>query len=492
MTCKREKETFLVLFFIMEFRLSSQLRTNHKKVPEMTQLKNTNTNLKRTLGLTSLIAICVGVVVGQGPLITILQGVGINPSAFFVAMFVAFVLTLGYVFTFTELTLMMPKAGGISTYTEVAVGHLPAIIVTIAGYLGIAVFAGAADLFLLDYVMDVLYPDTFTRFGLWVYLIIIILNILGIEVFASVQNLLAFIMLGALFIIGFTGVTSSEVQDIPFANILSGFGSLDWSVLSLTVLALWAFLGMEFVCPLIEETKQPEKNLPKAMIISCFILLLVYGLVALAGYHKVPGKELVESSIPHWVLVKSVLGDNSRLFMAVIAITAAATCFSTGIASISRMMYGMAKNHQLPSVFGLLHPKFKTPWFGILFPCSLAIALYVIFQDSQNVVILMMISSATIFLLVYIMAHVDLIILRKKYPQLHRSYRSPLYPILQILGIIGMIYLIFNNSPSPEMTKDVYLNAGLFVGTVTIYAVFWIKFKMKKQFFKGEPIEKIH
>ena len=74
----------------------------------MNQPKNPNTTLKRTLGLTSLIAICVGVVVGQGPLITILQGVGINASAFFVAMLIAFVLTLGYVFTFTELTLMMP------------------------------------------------------------------------------------------------------------------------------------------------------------------------------------------------------------------------------------------------------------------------------------------------------------------------------------------------------------------------------------------------
>jgi len=457
----------------------------------MIDTKKSNNPLKRSLGLTSLIAICVGVVVGQGPLITVLQGVGINATAFFVAMLIAFILTLGYVFTFTELTLMMPKAGGISTYTEVAVGHFPAIIVTIAGYLGIAVFAGAADLFLLDYVMDVLYPDTFSRFGLWIYIIIIILNILGIEVFASVQNLLAFIMLSALFVIGFAGVSSSEVQDVPFAYLLSGLGSLDWNVLSLTVLALWAFLGMEFVCPLVEETKQPVRNLPKAMIISCFILLLVYGLFALAGYHKVPSKELLESSIPHWILVKSILGENARFIMAVLAITAASTCFSTGIASISRMMYGMAKNNQLPPVFRLIHPKFKTPWFGILFQCSLALAVYIIFQDSQNVIILLMISSATIFLLVYIMAHIDLIILRKKYPQFHRSYRSPFYPVLQILGIIGMTYLIINNSPSPEMTKSVYLNAGLFVGITALYAVIWIKFKMKKELFQGVPIESI-
>ena len=112
----------------------------------MTDTKKSNNTLKRSLGLTSLIAIGVGMVVGQGALVAVLQGVGINPSAFLVAMLIAFALTLSYIFTFTELSLMMPKAGGISTYTEVAIGHFPAIIVTIAGYLGPAIFAGAANI----------------------------------------------------------------------------------------------------------------------------------------------------------------------------------------------------------------------------------------------------------------------------------------------------------------------------------------------------------
>ena len=445
--------------------------------------------LKRTLGLTSLIAIGVGVVVGQGALVTILQGVGINPSGFFLAMLIAFTLTLGYIFTFTELSLMIPKAGGISTYTEVAIGHLPAIVVTIGGYLGLAIFAGAADLFLLDYIFEVLYPDTIRNFGLWVYIVIIILNILGVEVFASVQNLLAFTMLAALLIIGFAGISSSDVQDIPFDNLLAGFGSLDWSVLSLTVLALWAFLGMEFICPLVEETKQPERNIPRAMIMAVLISFLAYGLFALAGYHKVPGNYLVESSIPHWLLVKSILGENGRLITAVIAITAAGSSFSTGIASISRMMYGMAKNNQLPGVFGLIHPTFKTPWFGIIFPCSIAIILYIVFRNSQDAIILLMISAATVWLLVYVIGHVDLMVLRRKYPQVRRPYRTPFYPIPQVLGIICMIYLIINNSPSPEMTRNVYLNVGLIIGITTLYAGFWIKFKMKKRLFKGEPLE---
>jgi len=449
-------------------------------------------SLKRTLGLTTLVAIGVGTVIGQGAFVSILQGVGINGTGFLIAMLIAFVLTLGHAFTFSELSLMMPKAGGISTYTEVAAGHLPAIVVTIGGYLSLAVFAGAADLFLLDFVFSFLYPDSIAHIGLWVYLIIVCLNILGVDVFASVQNLIAYTMLAALLIIGFEGVTSSEPQDIPFSELFANPDSLNWGILSLTMFAMWAFLGVEFMCPMIEETKQPEKNVPRAMIITLLTLLLIYGLVALAGFHKVPGAELVDSQIPHWLLIKSIFGENGRFIMAFIVITAAASSFSTGIASISRMLYGMSKNNQLPGIFGIIQPKFKTPWFSILFQCSLAISVYIIFQNSQNVVILLMISSAALWLLVYIMAHIDLIILRKKYPEFHRPYRSPLFPVFQIMGIIAMIYLIINNSPSPEITKGVYLNAGLFLGITALYAVLWIKFRMKKPFFKGEPIEQVH
>ena len=451
--------------------------------------KELDGSLKRTLGFTTLIAIGVGQVIGQGAFVSLLQGVGINGTGFMVAMLIAFALTLGHAFTFAELSLMMPKAGGISTYTEVAAGHFPAIVVTIGGYLGLAIFAGAADLFLLDYVFSFLYPNSLTHVGLWIYILTALLNILGVDVFASTQNLVAYTMLVALLIIGFAGVSSSEMQDIPLINLFTDLGSLDWGILSLTMLAMWAFLGIEFVCPMIEETLQPERNVPRAMIITLLILLLVYGLVALAGYHKVPGEELVESQIPHWLLVKSIFGENGRFIMAFIVITAAGSSFSTGIASISRMLYGMSKNKQLPGIFGLIHPKFKTPWFGVIFQCGLAISVYLAFQNSQNVVILLMISSAAVWLLVYIMAHIDVMILRKRYPRFNRPYRSPFYPVFQIMGIIAMIYLIINNSPSPEMTRDVYLNTGLFVGVAALYAVLWIKFKMKKKFFKGEPIE---
>jgi regulatory protein YycI of two-component signal transduction system YycFG len=52
-----------------------------------------------------------------------------------------------------------------------------------------------------------------------------------------------------------------------------------------------------------------------------------------------------------------------------------------------------------------------------------------------------------------------------------------------------MGYAILNNSPAWQMTKSVYLNAGLVITVFAVYAFFWVKFKMKKGIFEAEPIE---
>jgi amino acid transporter len=107
------------------------------------------------------------------------------------------------------------------------------------------------------------------------------------------------------------------------------------------------------------------------------------------------------------------------------------------------------------------------------------------------VVLLLVTSCAFVWLLVYIVAHIDLIVLRRLYPDFPRTYRSPWYPFTQIVGIIAMVYLLYDNSPSSDMARAVYLNAGLITGLAALYAGLWIKLRMKKSYFKGEPIENI-
>ncbi len=256
------------------------------------------------------------------------------------------------------------------------------------------------------------------------------------------------------------------------------------------MLASWSFFGLEFVCPMIEETKNPAKNIPRSMILAAVVLLVVYTLVALAGYLTVPQTALAESEIPHSVLVTALFGESGKLVLAVLAITATCSTINTVLATIPRMLYGMAQDHQLPSLFMKLHPKTKTPWVGIMFVASLIMIPTILLRGQDDIILTLMISAATVWLVAYVIAHINLIVLRKRYPHFERPFKSPWYPLPQIFGIIGMVYMILNNSPSPEMTLQVYMNAGLIVLIASIYAGIWVKYKMKKRWFEPEPIVK--
>ena len=391
--------------------------------------------------------------------------------------------------TYSELALMLPKAGSISAYTEVAIGHVPAIVTAIAGYLAPAIFGLSAELFLLEAVLDALYPESFSQIGWIIIIVLMLLNIMGVDFFARVQNLLAYLMITALLVVGIAGFTQADPQGGYVAELWEGLKDVDLDVLSLTMLALWSFVGLEFVCPMIEETKNPKKNIPRAMILATVFLLVIYTLLALAGFFSVSQEALAGSDIPHAVLVTALFGESGKLIIAVLAITATCSTINTVLATIPRMLYGMAHNKQLPNVFMKVHSKTKTPWVGIVFVALLILIPTIVLKGQDDIILVLLISAATAWLVAYITAHINLMVLRKKYPDFERPFKSPWHPLPQLLGIMGMVYMILNNSRSPEMTLQVYLNAGIIVGIACIYACFWVKYKMKKRWFEPEPIE---
>jgi amino acid transporter len=444
--------------------------------------------LKRVLGFPSLFVIAVGIVAAQSCFVSTLQGAGLGGASFLIALWLAFILTLCYVSTYSELSLMMPKAGSISTYTAVAIGHFPAIIATLSGYLAPILFAGPAELILVENILHLTFPDMFAHIGLLILAVFTILNLLGINIFSAVQSILTYAMLLTMLIIGFRGIHPSSAHVLPLDALWQGFSQVGFDVFSLVVLAIWAFLSLEFICPLIEESKQPEKNIPKTMFLGAIIILIVHSLIAYTGMRHLPAEELIQSNTPHWLLVNHLFKDWGWLMITIFAITTTSGIINSTLATIPRVLFGMAHHRQLPSLFKVLHPRWETPWLGILFVAALQAIPLLILANSPNILLILVISAATCWLLTYIIAHIDVLVLRKKYPHFKRPFKSPIYPIPQVLGIVGMGYALFNNAPTPELTVKVYTNAALFIGVTAIYAFFWVKYKMKRALFEPEPI----
>lgn len=102
--------------------------------------------------------------------------------------------------------------------------------------------------------------------------------------------------------------------------------------------------------------------------------------------------------------------------------------------------------------------------------------------------IMLIIAATTSWLLAYCIAHIDVMVLRKRLPDHECPYRTPFYPLPQILGVLAMLYVALNNSPSPEMTQMVYSITGGILLLISIIGALWVKFYMKRGLFEPDMV----
>ncbi len=449
---------------------------------------------RRVLGLGALLSVAIGLVVSQGVMVLMLQGAGFSGLGFIVPLGLAYLLALSYACSFSELSLMIPRAGGLSSYTEVALGHFPAILATFSGYVVVAMFALSAELLLLDLIVGKIYPGVFPPFSIafGVLGLFTILNLMGIDIFAKLQTALAVVMVFVLLLLGIAAIVEGAPSDTASTVIQGDWNPMGAGVLTLTALAVWGFVGAEFVCPLVEETKRPERNIPRSMMVGLTVIFLTIGLYCLGALFMVPQEALTTDALPHYLFATKVFGKAGELFLVIASVTATFSTLNSSLASIPRMLYGMAQNGQAFPIFKRLSPRARTPWVSVLFVSAITgLPILVLGQDAASVNLLLL-AAALAWLLAYIIVHLDVIALRRRYPAIARPFKTPFYPLPQLFGIAGMLYAIWYASPSPDMTGKIFGIAGVVLGLVSVIALVWIKVVMRKDLFRPEALEGTH
>ena len=446
---------------------------------------------QRRLGFYSLLAVAIGLVISQGVMVIMLQGTGIAGYGFIIAMAIAYILALSYAISFSELALMFPDAGSLGRYTEVAIGHFPAIVAVFSGYIVVAMFALSAELVLIDLMLSFLLPDVFPTltFAYGILIALTLLNIRGIDIFAKIQSVFAYFMIAALILVGIAavfGLANAKPEFEPLLSLRSD--QLNWGVLSLIAVAIWGFVGAEFVCPLVEETKQPNRNIPAAMFVGITLIMVIYVFYCFGALTYLPADTLTDASLPHLEYFKAVFGEEGVVFVAIAAIAATCSTVNTSLASVPRMIYGMAKNGQTFSMFASLSGKYNTPWVAIVFVAVITGAPIMIYGTAPDVILLLLTGASIAWLIAYIIVHIDVIVLRIRAPELHRGYKTPFFPLPQALGIAGMLYAIFHAAPKEDLVKPVYASAGLVLLAGALVAAFWVRLVMKRGLFEVEAI----
>lgn len=433
------------------------------------------TKLKRSLGFPAAYAASTGLVVSGTAMVALGNGFGQAGLAFAIAAFVGLIIIISVAISYGELASMMPGGGMVGEYTMPAMGRLIALIAVLGGYLVLVSADGGTQLLVAGESFQSLTGFPAPAFSFILLAILLALNIAGVDIFARVQVPIVFGMMGILAIMGLAGVfglTSAQPVDNPFM-------ATDWSTLaSMGAVAIWLYIGMEFVAPLAEEVKRPWKVIPAAMVIGVTTIFIVDVLFGWGATRYADLAEMATSSIPHVVGATAIFGTVGGLIMTGVTILAS---FSTGnsyLAAIPRMLYGLANEGLLPKWFGKVSHRTRVPWASMLVTagCMAAVLLYSTFSQGGIDLILSLISIAcTTWLLSYIIAQVDVVILRRKYPNANRPFKTPLYPLPQIIGILSCAYLIIFIVPDLSERLVIWGVAGIIVAAIAIFGIIWLR-----------------
>lgn len=441
------------------------------------------------IGLITMMAICIGLVIVQGAMISALQGIGMGGTTFVFAMIAALIISQCNAMSFAELSLMFPQEGTLATYTQKAIGHFPAIVAVFAGYVIVASLAVPIEMFLVDAMLAELLPGMFPEklVPLLILAVLAITNLVGADVFAKVQNFIAFVLVSAMVLLGLAAISggSESVQTLQGTSVDWGFaGVLDGSFIGLIALAMWLFVGAEYICPMINEVKDPNKNIPRAMNLSLFAIFGIFLAFVFGASLVLDTETLLGSPIPYLDYANAVFGKSGLFIATVMALAATCSTINTILAGLPRMLHGMAQQKQAFPMLKAVN-RYNTPWVGIVM-MALFTSIPFVTLDIDSLIVLV-IAATTSYLLAYIVSHIDVIVLRRRFPNLKRPYKTPFYPIPQIVGIVSMLYVIINNSPAPEMTQMVFTIAGSMLAVVAIIGALWVKFYMKKGLFEADP-----
>lgn len=438
----------------------------------------------KTLGFFALFSIAIGLIVSQTSTVSLLQAVGLGGFGFFAAFGCALALSICNAWSFAELALSLPQQGSISSYAEVTVGQFPAIVAVFAGYVVPAMFGLSAELMLFDSVIAQLFPGLLPGMG-WAFLLLatlVVLNLAGTDVFATVQQFLTFVIIAFFLVAGLTVMTGSHAGAATASQVWQGYGT-HISVASVVVLCFWTLIGCEYVTPMVEEARNARRDLPRAMVVGLVCIGAVNVLFAYATAHVVPRDVLTASMTPHLETISAIFGQAGRTLFAVVALTASASLINTVLGAVPRMLYGMAQNGQVFPVFKRASARRNVPVPAVLFVAACPIVGILWARGDVANILPLMIAATVCWMLVYLLAHVVLLVLRARRPDLPRPFRTPFYPLPQLAAMAGIVYVIYHSSPDPSMTQSIVLYSGSVLAVFGAIAALWVRCFMKQPLF---------
>ncbi len=416
--------------------------------------KQEHRELKRSIGLWSAVAINVGAIIGGG--IFVVTGIvaGYAGSALVISMIIAGIIAFITATSFARLTAWQPVEGGVYEYGRQLISPFYGFL---AGWMWLVAntFTGAAVSLGFAYYLTAAFPGLPTSLiAASLCLGFTALNLVGAKESSRVNNVLVSIKLTILaFFVVFGAIHFNSGNFVPFNPLTSG-------VLYGSFFIFFAYGGFARVTVVAEEIKDAKRNVPRALLLSLGISMIVYVLVGVVAIGLLNPHALSISSSPLSSAI-SVTGNTLAVkIIAVGGLVATASVLLTAILGVSRMAYSMARRNDLPSALARLNHKFLTPYYSIL-GSGILMAILVLFVDLTRVVAV----STFALLFTYSVTNISAFKLRENHN------RHKFLPLLGLATCIMLLIFILFASTQAWVIGLAFLIAG------TAYYAVWKRAK---------------
>ncbi len=443
--------------------------------------------LERNINLFEAIIYGIGIILGAGIYALIGKVVGVAGNTAWISFLIAAAIASLTGLSYAELASTYPKSAAEYTYVSKAFPNQKAFsfivgwVLIFSGLFTIATVAlGFGGYFIGFFAWDPLVSIIIVAIVL--IGILSVVNFIGIEESTKLNIVFTIIEVGGvvlIIVLGFMNFGSVNYFEFPIA----GTSNIIFVLLSAAALIFFAYIGFEDVANMAEETEEPKKTIPRALLISILVTTILYVLMAIAVVSTISSLGLTLEQFaalpnPLTVIAETFLGVGGGLTMAVIALFATANTVLIILIVTSRMIYGMSKGGALPKAFSKVHKKTKTPWVAIIFTMVVAMG-FIFFGDIEVV------ARVTVFsvFLIFFLINIILIILRKTRPDIERPFKVRpnigWVPIFPVIGAITCFLMFFTFSELGSSEYNFILIVQLII--VALGFGFYLVYKLYKR-----------
>jgi basic amino acid/polyamine antiporter, APA family len=448
--------------------------------------------LKKDLSALDLTVFGIGVVIGTG--IFVLTGLAARDHAgpavalsFVVAGIVCGLAALCY----AELASTVPVAGSAYTFAYATLGELPAWIIgwdlVLELALGGAVVAVGWSKYLTSLLdtAGVSLPSSIAggtaSFNIPAVAIVLILTAVlvgGIRISAKINLVIVSIKIAVVLLVIIAGLfflkganytpfvppakptPAGSGLSAPIIQSLLGFAPTNFGVMGIFTAAsvvFFAFIGFDVVATAAEETRDPQRDLPRGIIGSLAICTALYVAVSLVVVGMQKYSQL-SADAPLSEAFKSVGKDWIATIINVGALAGLTTVMMILLLGQSRVIFAMARDSLLPRAISTVHPRFGTP-YRITVAVGVVVAIMAGFIPLAALAELVNIGT----LFAFIVVSLGVVILRRTRPDLPRSFRTPLVPVIPILSVLACLWLMLNLPGETWLRFVIWMVVGFLV-----------------------------